>query len=56
MTEIMVMQGRELRAEDIGMIRSLLAEHGDWRRARISKELCRLWNWRNEQGRLIKPE
>jgi len=52
MTEIMVMQGRELRVEDIGMIRSLLAEHGDWRRTRISKELCQLWNWRNEQGRI----
>ncbi|MFH1755639.1 MAG: hypothetical protein ABIA59_08030, partial [Candidatus Latescibacterota bacterium] len=31
MTEIMVVQGRELHAEDIGLIRSLLAEHGEWR-------------------------
>jgi hypothetical protein len=52
MTEIMVMQGRELRAEDIGMIRFLLAEHGDWCRTRISKELSRLWDRRNEQGRI----
>lgn len=28
MTEVMVIQGRELHAEDIGLIRSLLAEHG----------------------------
>jgi hypothetical protein len=51
MTEIMVIQGRELHAEDIGLIRSLLAEHGDWGRTRLSEELCRLWDWRNGQGR-----
>ena len=51
MTEVMVIQGRELHAEDIGLIRSLLAEHGDWRRTRISEELCRRWDWRNGQGR-----
>ena len=47
----MVIQGRELHAEDIEMIRFLLAEHGDWRRTRISKELCRRWDWCNGQGR-----
>ena len=31
MTEVMAIQGRALHAEDIGLIRSLLAEHGDWR-------------------------
>jgi len=51
MTEVMVIQGRELHAEDIGLIRALLAEHGDWRRTRISEELCRRWDWRNGQGR-----
>ena len=51
MTEVMVIQGRELHAEDIGLIRSLLAEHGDWCRTRISEELCRRWDWRNGQGR-----
>jgi hypothetical protein len=47
----MVIQGRELHAEDIGLIRSLLAEHEDWCRTRISEELCRRWDWRNGQGR-----
>jgi hypothetical protein len=47
----MVIQGRELHAEDTGLIRSLLAEHGDWHRTRISEELCRLWDWRNGKGR-----
>jgi hypothetical protein len=51
MIEVMVIQGRALHAEDIGLIRSLLAEHGDWCRTRISEELCRHWDWRNGQGR-----
>jgi hypothetical protein len=51
MAEYMVIQGRELHAEDTGLIRSLLAEHGDWCRTRISEELCRRWDWRNGKGR-----
>jgi len=47
----MVVQGRELHAEDTELIRSLLAEHGDWCRTRISEELCRRWDWRNGKGR-----
>lgn len=48
----MVIQGRELRAEDIGLIQGLLAEHRDWGRTRLSEELCRLWDWRNARGRI----
>ena len=51
MTELMLIQGRQLHAEDNGLIRSLLAEHEDWCRTRISEELCRRWDWRNGQGR-----
>jgi hypothetical protein len=51
MAEIMVVQGRKLHAEDTELIRSLLAEHGDWCRTRISEELCRRWDWRNGKGR-----
>jgi hypothetical protein len=51
MTEVMVIQGRKLHSEDIGLIRSLMAEHGDWCRTRISEELCHRWDWRNAQGR-----
>jgi len=51
MAEVMVIQGRELHAKEIGLIRSLLAEHRDWHRTRISQELCRRWDWRNGQGR-----
>ena len=52
MAGVMVVQGRELRAEDIGQMQGLLAEHPHWGRSRLSEELCRLWDWRNAQGRL----
>jgi hypothetical protein len=52
MDEIMVIQGRELRAPDIDQIRSVLTEHPDWHRTRISKEICQRWDWRNAKGRL----
>ena len=48
----MVVQGRELSAEDIGQMQGLLAGHPDWGRSRLSQELCRLWDWRNANGRL----
>ena len=48
----MVVQGRELSAEDIGLIQGLLAEHREWGRTRLSEELCCLWDWRNAQGRI----
>src|ERR1039457_4633253 len=51
MTGVMVVQGRELSAEDIRQMQGLLAEHRDWGRTRISEELCRRWDWRNAQGR-----
>ena len=51
MTDVMVVQGRELSAEDIGLIQGLLAEHRDWGRTRLSEELCRRWDWRNARVR-----
>jgi len=51
MARIMVVQGRELSTEDIGLIRGLLVDHSQWGRTRLSEELCRRWNWRNAQGR-----
>ena len=47
----MVVQGWELSAGDIGLIQGFLAEHPEWGRTRLSEELCRLWGWRNTQGR-----
>jgi hypothetical protein len=52
MTGIIVVQGRDLTAEDIGQMQGLLAEHPDWGRTRLSEELCRRWDWRNARGRI----
>lgn len=52
MAQDMVIQGRTITAEEIGLIRSLMAEHRDWGRTRLSEELCRRWDWRNGQGRI----
>ena len=48
----MVIQGRELSAQDRGLIQGLLTERPEWGRTRLSEELCRRWDWRNAQGRL----
>jgi len=52
MKEGKVIQGRCLSSSDIGLIRSLLAEHTDWNRSRLSRELCQRWDWRNGKGLL----
>jgi hypothetical protein len=41
MAGVIVVQGWELSAEDIGQMKGLLAEHPDWGRTRLSEELCR---------------
>jgi hypothetical protein len=48
----MIIQGRQLFADDIELIRHLMAEHPDWHRSRLSLELCRMWNWRTDKGLL----
>jgi hypothetical protein len=47
-----LIQGRHLSAQDLAQIRTLLLEHPSWHRTRLSRELCELWAWRNEAGRL----
>ena len=47
-----MVQGRELSAEDIGLIQGLMTEHRDWGRTRLSEELCYRWDWRNARGRI----
>lgn len=48
----MVIQGRHITADDLELIRYLMAENADWGRTRLSEELCRRWDWRNAQGRI----
>jgi hypothetical protein len=38
--------------ENLQEIRRLLAEHPQWHRSRLSRELCQLWQWHNAAGRL----
>ena len=48
----MVIQGRNITADEISLIRDLMALHREWGRTRLSEELCRRWDWRNAQGRV----
>jgi hypothetical protein len=47
-----VIQGRCIADGDLELIRSLLGEHRQWNRTRLSRELCERWGWRNDKGRL----
>ena len=51
MSDLVVIQGRQLSDQDLLQIRRLLAEHPSWHRTRLSRELCALWGWRNAAGR-----
>lgn len=44
-------QGRTVTDKDIKTIQSIIVSHPNWHRTRISKELCHLWDWRNDAGR-----
>jgi hypothetical protein len=52
MRKSMTIQGRQLFASDIELIRRLMDEHPDWHRSRLSIELCRMWEWRTDKGLL----
>lgn len=45
-------QGRTVTAEDVEHIQRLMKDHPDWHRTRVSKQLCRDWNWTNDAGAL----
>jgi len=47
-----VIQGRRLGPEERALVGYWLATEPTWNRTRLSRELCRRWNWRNEAGRL----
>jgi hypothetical protein len=47
-----IIQGRPIGSAELQLVRRLLGEHPDWSRTRVSQELCTIWNWRNEAGRL----
>jgi len=52
MSAELIVQGRTITAGTLGLIRDLLRGHHDWNRTRLSRELCGLWDWRNERGQM----
>ena len=47
-----VLQGRRLEAGEKTWLGQWIAEHPQWSRKRIAKELCRHWQWVDGRGRL----
>jgi hypothetical protein len=47
-----IIQGRSIGHREVDEVRRLLAEHPEWNRTRVSRELCEAWDWRNAHGRL----
>jgi len=50
MEQVRTIQGRTVTEHDINTIRTLIASNPEWHRTRISRELCELWDWRNDAG------
>jgi hypothetical protein len=47
-----VIQGRSVGDREREQVRRLLATYPDWSRYRLSRQLARLWDWRNGAGQL----
>lgn len=45
-------QGRHLSGEQLIWLRQWIADHPQWSRKRLSRELCQQWEWRNGRGQL----
>jgi hypothetical protein len=50
--EPICLQGRTLSADDLALVRALIAQHPDWHRTALSRHLCQVWNWHNGAGRI----
>ena len=44
--------GRTITPQEVDRIRDLQGTHPDWTRRRLSQEVCRIWDWRNDKGEL----
>jgi hypothetical protein len=47
-----ICQGREIDAAQIDWLRSVVSDHPQWSRHRITQHICLQWNWRTHAGRL----
>jgi len=52
MNTIIASQSLCVSPSDIELIRSLLRDHPEWNRRRLSRELCVLWVWQDAKGRM----
>lgn len=52
MKEAIIVQGRQLEAEEIERIRRLIQAHPEWSRRQLSEVLAAQWDWRNGAGQL----
>ena len=52
MSRSITIQGRVLHPQTISGIRRTIANHPEWHRTRLSKELCKRWGWRTGTGQL----
>ena len=52
MKKKMVIQGRKLSSDDIQFIKKFIANHPNWKRTPISKEICKKWNWYTSYGQM----
>lgn len=50
--QTLYIQGRVISPDQVDWIRSLISEHPDWGRYRLSVHIAEQWNWRNGTGRL----
>ncbi len=50
----MVIQGRKIIPADIHLINQLLINHPSWNRTRLSRELCKKWEWLRPNGQQLK--
>lgn len=50
MDTVLRYRGREVGDGDVTFIRDLIARHPDKSRRRLSQELCRVWDWRQQNG------
>ena len=48
----MVIQGRLISINEIETIKKLIEENPSWKRTRLSKELCKLWQWHTPYGQM----
>ena len=52
MNKTTVIKSRGIATKDIELIKQLIDTNPSWRRTRLSKELCILWNWQTGNGML----